>query len=132
MFLPWRNEDELLGGYESYQDHYNEVIRIIEDNAESFNLNSKMIVEALEEYQNNPPKVSEWLEAGCGKEDITERDFSEEGNDGDGGGGGNGDGVIEDEVNESALSLKYRIEGRKEIISNEEYCIMMRNLNKEQ
>ena len=35
-------------------------------------------------------------------------------------------------MNESALSLKYRIEGRKEIISNEEYCIMMRNLNKEQ
>ena len=131
LFLPWRNEDELLGGYESYQDHYNEVMRIIEENAESFNLNSKMIDEALEEYQNNPPKVSEWLEAGCGKEDITERDFSEEGNDGDAGGGG-GNGVIEDEVNESALSLKYRIEGRKEIISNEEYCIMMRNLNKEQ
>ena len=130
LFLPWRSEEELLGAYESYQDHYNDVVRTVEENAVSFNMNSREIDEALEEYQNNPPKVSEWLEAGCGREDITEQDFSEEGN--GGGGGGSSNGAVEEENSESILSLKYRIEGRKETISNEEYCIMMRSLNKEQ
>ena len=132
LFLPWRNEDELIAGYEMYQDHYNDVVRIVEENAVSFNLNSNLIDEALEEYQKNPPKVSEWLEAGCGQEDIAEKDFSEQGN-GDDGGAGGGGAVHGDPIEEeSALSLKYRIEGRKDIISNEEYCIMMRSLNKEQ
>ena len=53
-----------MEGYNSYQQHYNEVMDIVERNAGSFNLNTKDIDDALEEYMNNPPTVSEWLDGG--------------------------------------------------------------------
>ena len=133
LFLPWRKEQELMEGYNSYQQHYNEVMDIVERNAGSFNLNTKDIDDALEEYMNNPPTVSEWLDVGAGPEDLIEQDFGDEEED-----GGVGKNKKEDKrkkekkEKESDLSLKYKAEARREAVSPEEYCVMMRNLNKEQ
>ena len=106
---------------------------IVEHNAASFNLNTKDIDEALEEYMNNPPTLSEWLDVGTGPEDLMEQDFGDDRED-----GGVGKNKKEDKrkkekkEKESDLSLKYKAEARHEAISPEEYCVMMRNLNKEQ
>ena len=106
---------------------------IVERNAASFNLNTKDIDDALEEYMNNPPTVSEWLDVGAGPEDLIEQDFGDEEED-----GGVGKNKKEDKrkkekkEKESDLSLKYKAEARCEAVSPEEYCVMMRNLNKEQ
>ena len=51
---------------------------IVEHNAASFNLNTKDIDEALEEYMNNPPTLSEWLDVGTGPEDLMEQDFGDD------------------------------------------------------
>ena len=128
MFWPWRIESELMGGYRSYCEHYNAVMDVVEVNAAKFNLNSKEIDDAMEEFEKNPPTVSEWLDAGIGLEEISEEDFVVEE---DGNLGGN---LVEEKVNapESLLSLKYKFEARKDVLSCEEYCKMMRNLNKEQ
>ena len=124
LFWPWRKEDELLEGYETYQEHYNDVRNIVEGNAGPFNMNCEDIDDALDDFVQNPPTVSEWLESGIGNEDICAEDLGNEsiGNE------------REDRKKdyESPLSLKYKTEAAKDTISSEEYCVMMRNLNKEQ
>ena len=127
MFWPWRKESELIGNYRSYFEHYNAVMDVVECNAVHFNLNSKEIDEAMEEFEKNPPTVSEWLDAGIGVEELCEEEFEIE----EDGIGGN---LVEEQkaVPESSLSLKYKFEAHKDVLSCEEYCKMMRSLNKEQ
>ena len=127
MFWPWRKESELIGNYRSYFEHYNAVMDVVECNAVHFNLNSKEIDEAMEEFEKNPPTVSEWLDAGIGVEELCEEELEIE----EDGIGGN---LVEEQkaVPESSLSLKYKFEAHKDVLSCEEYCKMMRSLNKEQ
>ena len=126
MFWPWRTERQLIEGHRSYEEHYYAVMDVVEQNAYGFNLHSHEIDDAMEEFEKNPPTVSEWIDAGIGVECITEEEMEDEN-----GGGGN---LIEEvsEIVESPLSLKYKFEAHKDILSNEEYCRMMRSLNQEQ
>ena len=124
LFWPWGKEEQLLEGYESYQEHYADVKNIVEGNAGPFNMNCEEIEEALDDFVKNPPTVSEWLESGVGNEDFSAEDLANDGF-------GNGNKEAQKDY-ESPLSLKYKAEAEKDTISSEEYCVMMRNLNKEQ
>ena len=64
LCLPWRKEEEFIEGYESYEEHYNDVKDIVERKACSFRMNSEDIIDgALEDYMNNPPTGAEWHES---------------------------------------------------------------------
>ena len=124
LFWPWHKEEQLLEGYETYQEHYADVKNIVEGNAGPFNMNCEEIEEALDDFVKNPPIVSEWLESGVGNEDFSAEDLANDGF-------GNGNEEAQKDY-ESPLSLKYKAEAVKDTISSEEECVMMRNLNKEQ
>ena len=126
MFWPWRSEEDLIEGYRSYQEHYYSVAGVVEENASAFNLNSGEIDSAMEEFERNPPTVSEWLDAGIGREIISEEDIE------DVEGSGRKNEKEKSDAPETSLSLKYRFEAEKDFVSSEEYCKMMRSLNKEQ
>ena len=131
MFLPWGKEEDLLEGYESYEEHYRNVKNMVESNTYPFRMNSEDVIDgALVEFMNNPPSVSEWHD--LGKDDNKEDEIMDE----------NADMEIrkdkekkadeEKKDYESPLSLKYKAEALKDTMLAEEYCVMMRNLNKEQ
>ena len=126
MFWPWRKEKELIEGFLSYQEHYYNVMDVVECNASEFNLNSKEIDNAMEEFEKNSPTVLEWIYAGIGLQHVCDEVLED-----DGGGVGK---IIEEvvDVPESSLSLKYKFEAQKDVLCSEEYCRMMRSLNKEQ
>ena len=130
LFLPWRKEKDLLEGYESYEEHYRNVKNIVECNAYPFRMNSEEVIDgAFVEYMNNPPSGSEWHD--FGKDDNEDNEIVDENADKE---------MRKDKENvnekkkdyESPLSLKYKAEALKDTMSAEEYCLMMRNLNKEQ
>ena len=73
LFWPWRKEEQLLEGYESYQEHYADVKNIVEGNAGPFNMNCEEIEEALDDFVKNPPTVSEWLESGVSMKILLQR-----------------------------------------------------------
>ena len=135
LFLPWRKEEEFIEGYESYEEHYNDVKDIVERKACSFRMNSEDIIDgALEDYMNNPPTGAEWHESVSAEkknEDDDEDEIVDENVDKELG-EGKGDGEEEKKDFESPLSLKYKAEALKDTMSAEEYCVMMRNLNEEQ
>ena len=132
LFLPWRKED-FLEGYESYEEHYNDVKDLIESNAYPFRMNSEDIIDgALSEYMNHPTTGPEWHESGSVEKENNEDDEIVDENADKELGEGKGDGQEEKRDFESPLSLKYKAEAIKDTMSAEEYCVMMRNLNEEQ
>ena len=38
LFLPWSNEDELIGGYSTYEEHYNVKLHTVEENDWKYNM----------------------------------------------------------------------------------------------
>ena len=102
----------------------------VECNAYPFRMNSEEVIDgAFVEYMNNPPSGSEWHD--FGKDDNEDNEIVDENADKE---------KRKDKENaneekkdyESPLSLKYKAEALKDTMSAEEYCLMMRNLNKEQ
>ena len=55
LYLPWCNEDELLGRYSTYREHYVEVCHIVEHNAEEFHFHSEEIDSAINDIADNGP-----------------------------------------------------------------------------
>ena len=53
LYLPWWSEDDLLGNYLTYKDHYLEVSNIIEHNAANFNLHSDVMDAAVDHIADN-------------------------------------------------------------------------------
>ena len=47
LYLPWCSEDHLLDGYETYQDHYNEVMELVEKKAKQFHLHNEIMDNAI-------------------------------------------------------------------------------------
>ena len=56
LYLPWHNEDELLGRYSTYKEHYVEVCHIVEHNAEEFHLHSEEMDSTIND--NGPPEMA--------------------------------------------------------------------------
>ena len=103
---------------------------IVECNAYPFRMNSEEVIDgAFVEYMNNPPSGAEWHD--FGKDDNEDNEIVDENADKE---------MRKDKENaneekkdyESPLSLKYKAEALKDTMSVEEYCLMMRSLNKEQ
>ena len=58
LYLPWHNEDELIGSYASYKEHYLDISDIVEHSAHAFFLHSKEIYAALNNIvENGPPET---------------------------------------------------------------------------
>ena len=132
LFLPWHKEN-FLEGYESYEEHYNDVKDLVESNAYPFRMNSEdMIDGALADYMNHPSAGPEWHESGSDEKENNEEDEIVDENADKELGEGKGDGDEGKKDYESPLSLKFKAEALKDTMSAEEYCVMMRNLNKEQ
>ena len=60
LYLPWHNEDELLGRYSTYKEHYVEVCHIVEHNAEEFHLHSEEIDSAINDIADNGSPEMAW------------------------------------------------------------------------
>ena len=132
LFLPWHKEN-FLEGYESYEEHYNDVKDLVESNAYPFRMNSEdMIDGALADYMNHPSAGPEWHESGSDEKENNEEDEIVDENADKELGEGKGDGDEGKKDYESPLSLKFKAEALKDTMSAEEYCVMMRNLNKEE
>ena len=132
LFLPWHKEN-FLEGYESYEEHYNDVKDLVESNAYPFRMNSEdMIDGALADYMNHPLAGPEWHESGFDEKENNEEDEIVDENADKELGEGKGDDDEGKKDYESPLSLKFKAEALKDTMSAEEYCVMMRNLNKEE
>ena len=114
LFLPWRKEN-FLEGYESYEEHYNDVKDLIESNAYPFRMNSEdMIDGALADYMNHPSAGPEWHESGSDEKENNEEDEIVDENADKELGEGKGDGDEGKKDYESPLSLKFRAEALKD------------------
>ena len=126
LFFPWRNESDLIGKYETFQDHYNDVFEYVESNAKKFNFDRKDIDCAVDEFLNNGIQESEWEKLNTVEvEDNIDEDIAKL--------------LVGDKENEkkvnvftSVLAQKYRTEAKKRILDQIEYYKMMRSLNEEQ
>ena len=60
LFCPWRTEEELQDGYQSYEEHYNAVKHVVEENARQFNMHDQTFEEVFDEFQRNGPPETAW------------------------------------------------------------------------
>ena len=59
LYFPWRNEEQLLGTFDTYQQHYMSVCNLVEDNGHEFNLHSNEMDAAIDNLaKNGPPKIT--------------------------------------------------------------------------
>ena len=58
--MPWNSEDELLGEYNTYEDHYNDVKDVVEHNAEKYHLHSNVLDAAINDIADNGPPEIVW------------------------------------------------------------------------
>ena len=108
LFLPWRKEN-FQEGYESYEEHYNDVKDLVESNAYPFRINSEdMIDGALADYMNHPSAGPEWHESGSDEKENNEEDEIVDENADKELGEGKGDGDEGKKDYESPLSLKFK------------------------
>ena len=126
LFVPWRTENDLIDGYESYDEHYWKKVEDIQKNAALFNLDRKDIDDAYEEYmrglreqgaerdKGESDKTYDETGAGDDFENATDQSESE-----------NKDVVC-------YLGELFKSEAAKLYISNPEYYSLMLKLNKEQ
>ena len=60
LYMPWNSEDELLGEYNTYEDHYNDVKDVVECNAEKYHLYSNVFDAAINDIADNGPPEIAW------------------------------------------------------------------------
>ena len=53
LYFPWHSEEALKGRLETYEDHYKNVIHIVDHNTTQFNHNNDHIDNALNAYEEN-------------------------------------------------------------------------------
>ena len=145
LYLPWRYEEHLLDGYETYQDHYNEVIELVEKNAKQFHLHNEIMDNAISHVaENGLPEIAWDAIAPMLEEDnlqtqnadcvVVHNNVDENGDD---------DSHINDldtpaddsvssDTHKNKLSVMFSREARKDIMSNSEYRYCLRNLNHSQ
>ena len=60
LYMPWNSKDELLGEYNTYEDHYNDVKDVVERNAEKYHLHSNELDAAINDIADNSPPEIAW------------------------------------------------------------------------
>ena len=143
LYLPWRSEDELLGQYETYKDHYMQVSDVVEHNALGFYFHNDEMDAAINDVADNGPPEIVWdliaptieennidaLDDDCvivcnvdseeDEDEIHDLDVMLSGND-------NGD---QSQSRRNKLSTLFEWEACKDIMPNSEYRDHVRNLN---
>ena len=138
LFLPWRTEDALQGGYMSYEDRYMDEIDQIKTTEKMFIHQEDEINCAFEHLQATGPPQDAWDNIAPGTEEAQgmaheegisdERPMAEE--------------DIQDHINQivndrpqsqnESLTVRYTKEARKELLTRREYNKCMQQLNMEQ
>ena len=138
LFLPWRTEDALQGGYMSYEDRYMDEIDQIKTTEKMFIHQEDEINSAFEHLQAAGPPQDAWDNIAPGTEEAQgmaheegiseERPMAEE--------------DIQDHINQivndrpqsqnESLTVRYTKEARKELLTRREYNKCMQQLNMEQ
>ncbi len=76
LYYPWRKEDDLIEGCESYEMKFQHVQDTIIANADPFNTNVERIEEAMEVHREQGPPESAWdTIAPCLEEQVAEANF---------------------------------------------------------
>ena len=58
LFLPFRYEDELMGGYSTYEEHYNAKLNTVEENSQKYNIDkSDLEILGCQNFQSNISKI---------------------------------------------------------------------------
>ena len=60
LFYPWKNEDDLITGFNSYMESYIDKQDVIHKNAKSFNEDCETFHSALEAFENDVIPQSAW------------------------------------------------------------------------
>jgi hypothetical protein len=60
LYIPWRTEDQLLGRYDSYKEHYEDVLQQITSARSSFQLHASLIDNTIQDFIENGPRDTEW------------------------------------------------------------------------
>ena len=60
LYWPWRSEDELLGQYESFQQHYEDVEQTVKTNEDRYTFRETGIDQALDDLQEYGPPQHAW------------------------------------------------------------------------
>ena len=60
LFYPWKNEDDLITGFNSYMESYIDKQDVIHKNAQSFNEDCERFDSALEAFENDVIPQSAW------------------------------------------------------------------------
>ena len=60
LFYPWKNEDDLITGFNSYMQSYIDKQDIIHKNTQSFNEDCERFDSALEAFENDVIPQSAW------------------------------------------------------------------------
>ena len=142
--MPWNSEDELLGEYNTYEDHYNDVTDVVECNAEKYHLHSNELDAAINDIADNGPPEIAWdsIAPTIEQDNVKAVDDdrvtiqcidSEDEED-------NLERVNENQQQENnqinrrrnTISTLLEREARKDIISNTDYHNYMQNLNEAQ
>ena len=132
LYYPWRNEDiDLLGNYETYEEHYNHVQDVVIDNESKYN----EIPDNNTEYNENGPPEHLWAGIAPNTEENRLNALRE------------GEEMLtnlnQDDINDNNALLtnvssstnvfqRYESACNTDVLSPEEYRKMMRQLNKKQ
>ncbi|XP_066268348.1 uncharacterized protein [Branchiostoma lanceolatum] len=140
LYHPWRSEDELMGSYESYGQHYEAVKQVIQCKEDLYTVKKTGLHQALNDVQEMGPPEHAWdmLAPGAQQQQAeqeaegvhTNRNIDPEDLQ------HNAD--LHDEGNQSnmdryaELHARYTAEAKKSLLTPDEYREMMRTLNSKQ
>jgi hypothetical protein len=132
LYYPWRNEDnDIIGGYETYEEHYNNVQHIIKINELKYN---ELAVNDVEYNESGPPEHI-WSYIAPGNEESrlnTLQDNEETITDLNQDDIRDNNALITNVSNSTNILQRYESACNQEIISPEQYRKMMRELNDKQ
>ena len=143
LYLPWWNEDELLGEYATDRDHYLHASNVVEHNAQCFYMHSEIMDAAINDIADNGPPEMAWdsIAPTIGRENVdasnddriivcnieSKEDDDKKVHDLDACPGKNSSEQSDSRKNK--LSTLFDREAHKDIMSNAEYRNHMCNLN---
>ena len=136
LYFPWRNEDDdIIGGHQTYFAHYNQVKEIVHQNEAKYTSNVEAIDRALQDIDDDGPPEHVWDQLAPGAQQqaadqqaegpVIERDVNIESENPDIYAGQN-------DRQQSVLQGIFSTEASKQLLSPHEYRSMMRSLNEKQ
>ncbi|XP_019628628.1 PREDICTED: uncharacterized protein LOC109473188 [Branchiostoma belcheri] len=140
LYCPWRNEDQLMSDFDSYEQHYQAVKDIIDRNEDLYTVKTTRLDEAMDNMDNIGAPEHAWDMLGPGAQQQ-QAEQEEEGICDDRSIGAEDlqhnadltDNRNQDNVDRHAeLHARYTAEATKSLLSLEEYREMMRALNENQ